>query len=91
MRAQNANGYYGLVAPGGANNVWIRTTVNGIIPYQSGGSGSLGTSSWPFNAVHATTFYGSLSGNADTVDSHHFSTVSALPSSPNSSTVYFIV
>lgn len=66
MRAQNANGYYGLVAPGGANNVWIRTTINGIIPYQSGGSGSLGTSSWPFNAAYATTFYGSLSGNAST-------------------------
>lgn len=30
-------------------------------------------------------------GNADTTDSHHFSTVSSLPSSPNSSTVYFIV
>ena len=66
MRAQNANGYYGLVAPGGANNVWIRTTTNGIIPYQSGGSGSLGTSTWPFNAAYATTFYGSLSGNAST-------------------------
>lgn len=64
MRAENANGYYGLVAPGGANNVWIRTTTNGIIPYQSGGSGSLGTSGWPFNAAYATTFYGSLSGNA---------------------------
>ena len=30
-------------------------------------------------------------GNADTTDNHHFSTVSSLPSSPNSSTVYFIV
>ena len=35
--------------------------------------------------------YATSAGNADTVDSHHFSTVSALPSSPNSSTVYFIV
>ena len=30
-------------------------------------------------------------GNADTTDSHHFSTVSSLPSSPNANTVYFIV
>ena len=35
--------------------------------------------------------YASSAGNADTVDSHHFSTVSALPSSPNANTVYFIV
>ena len=35
--------------------------------------------------------YATSAGNADTVDSHHFSTVSALPSSPNANTVYFIV
>ena len=35
--------------------------------------------------------YATSAGNADTCDSHHFSTVSSLPASPNSSTVYFIV
>ena len=35
--------------------------------------------------------YATSAGNADTCDSHHFSTVSSLPGSPNASTVYFIV
>ena len=35
--------------------------------------------------------YASSSGNSDTCDSHHFSTVSSLPSSPDANTVYFIV
>lgn len=56
MGIQSANGFYGMIAAG-ANNVWIRTTTLGLIPYQSGGSGSLGTSSWPFAFVHATTIY----------------------------------
>ena len=48
---QNTNGYWGIMTPGGNNADWIRTTVNGIIPYQSGGASSLGTDSWPFNNV----------------------------------------
>ena len=59
-----ANGFYGMVTNDGNSSNWIRTTQNGIIPYQSGGSSSLGTSSWPFNAVYATNFYGTLNGNA---------------------------
>lgn len=59
-----ANGYYGMVTNDGNSSNWIRTTQNGIIPYQSGGSSSLGTSSWPFNAVYATNFHGTLNGNA---------------------------
>ena len=59
-----ANSYYGMVTNDGNSSNWIRTTQNGIIPYQSGGSSSLGTSSWPFNAVYATNFYGTLNGNA---------------------------
>lgn len=59
-----ANSYYGMVTNDGNSSNWIRTTQNGIIPYQSGGSSSLGTSGWPFNAVYATNFYGTLNGNA---------------------------
>lgn len=66
MRAIDANGYYGLAVPGGSVSTWIRTPTLGIIPYQSGGSSSLGSSSWPFNDVYATTLHGTLSGNATT-------------------------
>lgn len=51
----NANGYDGLTTLDGNATNWIRTTVNGMIPYQSGGASSLGTSSWPFSAVYANT------------------------------------
>ena len=43
------NGYYGLSNPNADDGDWIRTTRNGLIPYQSGGYSSLGTSSWRFN------------------------------------------
>ena len=56
MGIQSANGFYGMTAAG-ANNVWIRTTTLGLIPYQSGGSGSLGTSSWPFSTIYGNTIY----------------------------------
>lgn len=49
MIMTHANGYWGMGTPTGADNEWIRTTTLGIIPYQSGGHGSIGTSSWPFN------------------------------------------
>ena len=49
--------FWGLTDPNGNDNNWIRTTSNGIIPYQSGslGSGhqSLGTSSWYFSYIYA--------------------------------------
>ena len=57
LSSEFANGYWGMCSPDGENNVWIRTTSNGIIPYQSGGNGSVGTSTWPFSSVYATTFY----------------------------------
>lgn len=56
MGIQSANGFYGMTAAG-ANNVWIRTTTLGLIPYQSGGSGSLGTSIWPFSTIYGKTIY----------------------------------
>ena len=50
------NGYYGLSYNRNDSN-WIRTTVNGLIPYQSGGASSLGTSSWPFNNIYGKNIY----------------------------------
>ena len=52
MGAVYANGYYGMTKPDGDTGDWIRTTTNGIIPYQSGGSGSLGSDTWFFNKAH---------------------------------------
>ena len=62
----SANGYWGMGDPDGGTSDWIRTTANGILPYQSGGASSLGTSSWPFSAIHATNFYGTFNGNSST-------------------------
>lgn len=52
MLSELTNGFYGLVDSGGSDSNWIRTTSNGLIPYQSGGSGSIGTSGWEFNNGH---------------------------------------
>lgn len=52
----NKNSYWGLTQPDGTDENYIRTTKNGIIPYQSGGSGSVGSSGWPFNNGHITYF-----------------------------------
>ena len=46
---RHINGYYGFCTPEADDGDWIRTTRNGLIPYQSGGYSSLGTSSWRFN------------------------------------------
>ncbi len=68
LGAVNANNYWGMASPSGATNDWIRTTTQGIIPYQSGGAGSghcgIGTSSWYFSYAYIDTVYGSLSGRA---------------------------
>jgi len=70
LGAKTANGYCGMCDNSGADNVWIRTTSLGIIPYQSGAAGSghqtIGTSSWYFSAAYIDAVYGSLSGNATT-------------------------
>ena len=49
MGMNYANGYWGMGDPDGVSTNWIRTTTQGIIPYQNGGHGGIGTSSWPFN------------------------------------------
>lgn len=66
IAAVSANGYYGLALPDKSTVNWIRTTTNGIIPYQSGGASALGTESWPFNNAYIKIVHGSLSGNATT-------------------------
>ena len=63
MATEFANGFWGMTSPDGENNVWIRTTTQGIIPYQSGGAGAghcnLGTSSWYFANAYIDKVYGS--------------------------------
>ena len=67
MGTEFANGYWGVTSPDGENNVWIRTTTQGIIPYQGGAAGaghcSLGTANWYFASayidnIHGTSFSG---------------------------------
>ena len=69
LGANNKNGYYGLARPDGNDTDWIRSTVNGLIPYQSGNAGdghsSLGTSTWYFSDAYIDFIHGSLKGTAD--------------------------
>ncbi|MCB7038700.1 hypothetical protein [Eggerthella sinensis] len=53
----NANGYWGLTRPDGNAVDYLRAPSSGLIPYQSGGNGSLGTAGWPWLAVHANNIY----------------------------------
>lgn len=68
LRSVYANGYQGLAAPDGNASNWIRTTSNGILPYQSGGYSSLGTSSWRFNSTYSNNFYGSYMSLSNRLD-----------------------
>ncbi|MEG0314125.1 MAG: hypothetical protein RR646_02560 [Erysipelotrichaceae bacterium] len=54
------NGYWGY--PEIAD--FIRTPYHGIIPYQSGGNGDVGTVSWPFNRGYYKNLY--INGNSVT-------------------------
>lgn len=80
IRAVSANGYWGMADPSSNAGVWIRTTNQGIIPYQSGGAGnghqSLGTSGWYFKAAYIDNIYGTVS-NADKLDGVHNGEVTA--------------
>ncbi|NEG94393.1 hypothetical protein [Leclercia adecarboxylata] len=57
MRATLLNGYWGLTDGAGSSSAYIRTTSSGIIPYQSGTSSALGTSTWQFNTAYVKTIY----------------------------------
>lgn len=63
LRAVLKNGYEGLMTTNGSDVNWIRTTANGILPYQSGGDSALGTSSWPFQQAHIQTINAYASAN----------------------------
>ena len=74
LGAVSDGSYYGMSAPDGSDNVWIRTTGQGIIPYQAGGAGSghqyLGTSSWYFSQayidnIHSSNIYSANGMGAD--------------------------
>ena len=53
------NGFYGMTDPSGSTGNWIRTTSSGLIPFGSSSAGvsNLGTSTWPFNEIHAVNIY----------------------------------
>lgn len=57
------NGYWGMTNPGHADNVWIRTTSQGIIPYAqatvSTATCQIGTSSWWFKEGYFTNLHSS--------------------------------
>ena len=48
---------WALLAPDGDDDAWFLTTTKGICPRAGGGSGSLGTASWPFNNLYAKNIY----------------------------------
>ena len=54
LGAKNANDYWGIALPNGADNAWVRTTTSGILPYKTSNSNwnnansSLGAGSWRF-------------------------------------------
>ncbi|QPG06968.1 tail fiber domain-containing protein [Salinimonas marina] len=64
MTQKNKNGYYGLMS-GSTDGNWVRTTANGLIPYQSGGTSALGTSGWPFHDLHTKN------GHIDELNTEH--------------------
>lgn len=50
-------GYPGIIASPSDAVTFIRTPQQGLIPYEDGGSGQLGTVGWPFLEVHANKVY----------------------------------
>lgn len=61
IRALNKNGYYGMAIVEDADNVWIRTTTNGLIPYKGGTSSNnsmLGSESWQFGKIYGAEIFG---------------------------------
>ena len=67
------NGYYGLSDPDGYDDVWIRTTRSGLIPYQSGGYSSIGTNSWRFtdgwfNNINAKNITVAKNGSTSSIE-----------------------
>ena len=63
----DSDDYRQFLGKDGSSSDWIRTTVNGIIPYISGDSShghcSLGTPSWYFSQAYIQNIHGYLYGN----------------------------
>lgn len=51
------SGYVGIISAHNDAVSFIRTPQQGLIPYEDGGSGQLGTVGWPFLSVHANAVY----------------------------------
>lgn len=66
LRNRYKNSYPGMASLRSEDD-WIRTTRNGLIPYQSGGASALGTGSWPFNNIYTKNMYINNSRIADHV------------------------
>lgn len=49
--------YPGLVRPNGVDTGYVRTPQSGLLPYKTGGHGTVGTSSWPFNNGYFKNLY----------------------------------
>lgn len=93
LSATSANGYYGMGAPDGNVQNWIRTTEYGIIPYQSGGCSSLGTDSWPFNNIYTNNLisFGPIKiGNNGNGDSNYIAFYGTTGDGPGSYNHTFI-
>lgn len=75
IKAVSANGFWGMADPNGADNVWIRTTNQGIIPHQSGNKGSghqyIGTASWYFSHGYFDNLH-SVNVETDTVTANGY-------------------
>ena len=80
LKSKHVNGYCGMSCESDVSN-WIRTTRNGLIPYQSGGYSSLGTSSWRFN----DGWFNNLNTKTITVAKNGNTSRIAFPASANDS------
>ena len=67
--------YPGLARPDGTTTGYVRTPQSGIIPYQNGGHGTVGTSSWPFSNGYFTNLYKGGVAVADVNHTHEWTTV----------------
>ena len=65
MQKQTIGGYAGLISAHNDGSSFIRTPIQGLIPYEEGGSSSLGTAGWPFSHLYVQNVNGSAL--ADTV------------------------
>lgn len=54
---QTIDGYAGIISSPSDAVTFMRTPQQGLIPYEDGGSGSIGTVGWPFLQVHANAVF----------------------------------